>query len=169
MGAETTSPAAYTAEVSTPGDREVVVKRRFNAPVSLVWRCYTEPELVKRWLTGYEGWTMPVCEIDLRVGGSYRYRWRNSEDGSEFGFVGTYSRVDTESRIDHTEMMEGAEDMPPSENVIAFEPLGDMTELIITMTYISAEVRQMVLDTGMTDGMGSSFDKLDELLALERH
>lgn len=154
-------------EVQTPGDRDVVVTRKFNAPVALVWRCYTEPELVKRWLLGPPGWTMPVCEIDLRVGGEYVYRWRNESDGSEFGFTGTFKQVDREQKIVHSERPVDLDNMGDGEshNVVAFVSRGDMTELVMTMTYESAEVRRMVLDTGMTDGMGMSFAHLDEVLA----
>ena len=81
------------AEVTLPSDREVQVKRSFGAPRALVYRAYTEPELVRRWLLGPPGWSMPVCEMDVRVGGRYRWRWRSDEDGSEFGFTGTFREV----------------------------------------------------------------------------
>lgn len=155
---------AKTVEVTTPGDNQVVVKRKFDAPLSLVWRCYTEPELVKRWLLGPPGWSMPVCEMDLRPGGKYRYRWRNDADGSEFGFVGTFKDIETEKRITHTETPEDAPEMGESFNEIEFNALGDMSELVMTMTYENAEVRESVLATGMTDGMGMSFEMLDKLL-----
>ena len=71
-------------EVTTPSEREIVTRRTFNAPRELVFRAHTEPELVKRWLLGPPGWTMPVCRIDLKVGGKYRYVWRSEENGSEF-------------------------------------------------------------------------------------
>jgi len=153
-------------DVATPGDRQVVVKRKFNAPVALVWRCYTEPDLVKRWLLGPPGWSMPVCEIDLKEGGSYTYRWRNEDDGTEFGFTGTFREIDGERRIVHTERPVDLDDWAESEayNVVEFLPVGDMTELVMTMTYASADVREKVLATGMTDGMGMSYDNLDDLL-----
>ena len=69
------------AEVSTPSDREVLVKRSFDAPVNLVWQAYTEPALMRRWLSGPPGWSMPVCEMATHVGGKYRWRWRNNENG----------------------------------------------------------------------------------------
>ena len=67
------------AEVSTPSDEEVLIKRSFDAPASLVWRAYTEPELMRRWLTAMPGWSMPVCEMTTDVGGKYRWRWRDDE------------------------------------------------------------------------------------------
>ncbi len=151
-------------EVSTPGDTDVVVKRKFNAPAELVWRCYTDPALLPRWLGGYPGWTMPVCEMDLRVGGTYTWRWRHDEQDMEFGFTGTFEEIIPNRLIVHSERPVDVEEMGDSHNVIEFVPLGDMTELVMTMSYASAEVRQSVLDTGMTDGMGVSFDRLDTLL-----
>jgi uncharacterized protein YndB with AHSA1/START domain len=69
------------AEVSLPSDTEVLVKRSFDAPVKLVWRAYMEPVLMRRWCSGLPGWSMPVCEMDMRVGGQYRWRWRSDENG----------------------------------------------------------------------------------------
>lgn len=81
-----------TAQVSLPSDSEVKVVRRFSAPSALVYQAYTEPKLMKRWLTAMPGWSMPVCEMDVRVGGAYRWRWR-SDDGAEFGFHGVFREV----------------------------------------------------------------------------
>ena len=67
-----------TVEVTTPSETSVAVTRVFDAPAQLVWDAHTKPELIQRWLTGYEGWSLPVCEVDLRVGGSYRYEWAHS-------------------------------------------------------------------------------------------
>lgn len=151
-------------EVFTPGETDVIVKRKFNAPVALVWRCYTDPALLPRWLGGYPGWTMPVCEMDLRVGGTYLWKWRNEAEGMEFGFTGTFEEVIPNQRIVHSERPVDMEEMGESHNVVEFIPLGDMTELVMTMSYASAEVRQSVLDTGMIDGMGVSYARLDTLL-----
>lgn len=153
-------------EVTTPGDCDVVVKRKFHAPLSLVWRCYTEPGLVQRWMLGPPGWSMPVCEVDFRVGGTYLYRWRSDEDGAEFGFTGTYKEIVDQAQIVHSESPVGLDNMGDGEahNVAEFIALGGMTEIVLTMSYASAEVRQMVLETGMTEGMGQTFLLLDQLL-----
>jgi phytoene dehydrogenase-like protein len=82
------------AQVELPSDHEVRVMRSFKAPRELVFKAYTTPSLLQRWLGGHPGWTMPVCEMDVRVGGSYRWRWRSEEDGKEFGFHGTFEEVD---------------------------------------------------------------------------
>ena len=81
------------AQVTLPSDREVKVTRSFKAARPLVYRAYTEPALVQRWLLGPPGWSMPVCEMDVRVGGRYRWRWRSDKDASEFGFAGTFREV----------------------------------------------------------------------------
>ena len=83
------------AEVSTPSDREVLVKRSFDAPVNLVWQAYTDPALMRRWCSAMPGWSMPVCEMDIHVGGKYRWRWRSDENGQEFGFTGEMLEVVT--------------------------------------------------------------------------
>ena len=82
------------AQVTLPSDREVKVTRSFRAPQALVYRAYTEPELVRQWLLGPPGWSMPVCEMDVRVGGRYRWRWKSDEGAQEFGFAGTFREVE---------------------------------------------------------------------------
>ena len=78
------------AEVTLPGDSQVKVTRGFRAPRALVYRAFTEPKLLQQWMLGPPGWSMPVCEMDVRVGGRYRWRWRSDQDGSEFGFHGEF-------------------------------------------------------------------------------
>ena len=92
------------AQVMLPSDREVKVTRSFRAPRPLVYMAYTEPALLQRWLLGPPGWSMPVCEMDVRVGGRYRWRWRSDTDASEFGFAGTFREVQPPSRLVHSEM-----------------------------------------------------------------
>ena len=87
------------AEASLPSDTEVLVKRSFDAPVKLVWRAYMEPGLMRRWCSGMPGWSMPVCEMDMRVGGQYRWRWRSDENGQEFGFTGEVLEVVPHARL----------------------------------------------------------------------
>ena len=91
------------AHVTMPSDREVKVTRSFRAPRELVYRAYTEPELVRRWLLGPPGWSMPVCEMDVRVGGRYRWRWKSDTGAQEFGFSGEFREVEPPSKLVHTE------------------------------------------------------------------
>jgi uncharacterized protein YndB with AHSA1/START domain len=97
------TPASKTATrhqttYSTPSERELVITRTFEAPRSLVWAAFTDPKHLPRWQTGPDGFSMPVCEIDLRPGGSWRYVWRNAE-GREFSATGVYREVDPQERI----------------------------------------------------------------------
>jgi len=89
-----------------PSDREVRFRRVFDARAVLVFNAHTQPELIRRWLLGPDGWTMPVCEVDLRVGGGYRYTWRKADDSSEFSLGGTYREIEAPHRIVHTERFE---------------------------------------------------------------
>ena len=88
------------AEVTLPSDREVRVTRTFNAPRQLVWDAHTRPELVPRW-QGYDGWDMPVCDMDVRVGGKYKWQWRSRENGKQMGFFGTFTEVNRPSKLVH--------------------------------------------------------------------
>src|ERR1044071_1680068 len=90
-------------QITTPSDREIAMTRVFNAPRRMVFEALTKPELVKRWLLGPPGWSMPVCEIDLRVGGKYRYVWRRDSDGTDMGMGGVYREIVAPERIVATE------------------------------------------------------------------
>lgn len=158
------------AQVSLPSDREVSVARDFKAPRALVYEAYTKPELMQRWLLGPPGWTMPVCEMDVRVGGSYRWRWRSEEDGTEFGFHGEYLEVDPPKLIRHKEAFDpgtSGEDMGDGEAIVTvrFTERNGVTTMTTLVEYDSKEDRDAALATGMTDGMESSYQLLDTLLA----
>src|SRR5881628_2069514 len=90
-------------KVTIPTDRQILIARDFKAPRQLVFDAFTKPELVRRWLLGPSGWSMPVCEIDLRVGGKYRYVWRNDSDGTEMGMGGVYCDIVVPERLVTTE------------------------------------------------------------------
>ena len=160
------------AQVSLVGDREVHVVRRFNAPRALVYRAHTEPELTKRWMLGPPGWTMPVCEMDVRAGGSYRWRWRSEEDGKEFGFFGRFVEVNAPAKIVHEETFDPG-DLGPSTMQSAapaiitseFSEEAGITTLSVKMLFPSKEARDGAVATGMTDGMEQSYQKLDEALS----
>lgn len=153
-----------TLKVTTPSDREILVTRTFDAPRSLVFDCVSKPELVRRWLLGPPGWTMPVCEIDFRVGGRYRYVWRRS-DGNEMGVGGVYREIVRPERIVHTELFD--QDWTGGETVgtSVLTEQGAKTTLTFTILYASKEARDGALRTGITEGMTVSYDRLDELMA----
>jgi uncharacterized protein YndB with AHSA1/START domain len=158
------------AQVSTPSDREVEVVRSFQAPRALLYRAYTEPALVKRWLLGPPGWTMPVCEMDVRVGGRYRWRWCSDEDQSEFGFSGVFREVEPGAKLVHTETYDaGTHGVGESGSeclvTVLFTEKDGITTLTSLMDFGSKEARDAAVATGMTDGMEQSYRLLDELLA----
>jgi uncharacterized protein YndB with AHSA1/START domain len=157
------------AQVTMPSDREVAVVRSFKAPRALVFRAYTEPELVRRWMVGYPGWSMPVCEMDVRVGGRYRWRWRNDTDGKEFGFAGTFRAVEPPSRLVNTEAYDpgtAADHYPAGDTLVTttFTEEGGITTMSSVIEYGSKEARDAAVKTGMTDGMEQSYQLLDRLL-----
>jgi uncharacterized protein YndB with AHSA1/START domain len=152
------------ATYETPTDTELVTTRWFNAPRALVFDMWTKPEHVRKWLLGPEGWTMPVCEIDLRPGGPWRFVWRQGDDAAtEFGMYGEYVEVDPPHRVSNTEHW--GPELPPSMNVLVLEEKGGRTLMTLTTTYASKEARDAALGTGMTDGMTASFDRLEDYLA----
>jgi uncharacterized protein YndB with AHSA1/START domain len=158
------------AQVTLPGDRQVKVMRSFKAARSLVYRAYTEPALVQRWLFGPPGWSMPVCEMDVRVGGRYRWRWRSDKDASEFGFAGTFREVQPASRLVHTEAYDSGtlgEAYPQSEALVTvtFTEDGGVTTVTTLIEFDSKESRDAAVATGMTDGMEQSYQLLDQLLS----
>ncbi|MGH7627210.1 MAG: SRPBCC family protein [Gemmatimonadaceae bacterium] len=158
-------------QVSLPSDTEVRVTRDFKAPRTLVWQAHTDPKLFQRWIGGYPGWSMPVCEMDVRPGGTYRWRWRLDEDGKEFGFHGEYREVDAPGKIVSAEYYDpgsfgGA--MPANTPAIirtTFTEKNGITTLVVLMDYGSKETRDAAVSTGMTDGMETSYERLDTLLA----
>jgi uncharacterized protein YndB with AHSA1/START domain len=157
------------AQVTLPSDREVKVRRSFRAARALVYRAYTEPELVRRWLLGPPGWAMPVCEMDVRVGGRYRWRWRSEEDGKEFGFAGTFKEVQPTTRIVHTEAYDPGTvaDAYPGEDAlvtVTFAEDGGVTTVTTLIDFGSQKTRDAAVATGMTDGMEQSYQLLDRLL-----
>ena len=158
------------ADVSTPSETEVLVKRSFDAPVALVWRAYTEADLMRRWMLGPPGWSMPVCEMDLRVGGKYRWRWRSDENGQEFGFYGEYQEVTPHAKIVHTEYFDpgdigGTMGEKPALVSVTFEEVNRVTHMATCVKYASQADRDAALSTGMTEGMEMSYKLLDGVLA----
>ena len=157
------------AQVSLPTDTQVRVTRDFKAPRQLVWDCHTKPELVRRWMLGPPGWSMPVCEMDVRAGGRYRWRWRNNDDGAEFGFSGTFREVQPPSRIVHTEAYDPgtvSDDFPKNDALVTvtFVQDGDRTTVTTLVDFGSKQARDAAIATGMTDGMEQSYQLLDRLL-----
>jgi uncharacterized protein YndB with AHSA1/START domain len=151
-----------TVDVTTPSAREIRIARDFNAPPRLVFDFHTKPELVQKWLLGPPGWTMPICEIDLRVGGRYRYVWRSAEKGVEFGVSGEYREIDAPGRIVNIEQMDGV--AGEALCTLMLVEKGKGTSLSVTMLFESEEARDRALESGMTDGMAASYDRLETVM-----
>jgi len=149
--------------VSTPTEREIVMTRVFDAPRHLVFEAMTRPELLKRWLLGPEGWTMPVCEIDLREGGAYRYVWQKGD--TQMGMGGVYKEIAAPGRIVQTEVFDDAWYPGEAINTTVLSEENGRTTLTLTILYQSKEARDGVLASPMEDGVGASYDRLADLLA----
>jgi uncharacterized protein YndB with AHSA1/START domain len=152
-------------QIRANGDREIVMTRVFDAPRKLVFDAFTKPELLKQWLLGPPGWSMPVCEIDLRIGGRYRYVWRRDTDGTEMGCGGVYREIVPPERLVHTEQFDNP--WYPGESLITtvLDEQRGKTTLTATMLYESRDARDGILKSGMESGVAASYDRLAELLA----
>lgn len=156
--------ASLPAEAQILSDTQVRVARVIRGSVEQVWRAHHERELMQRWLLGPDGWTMPVCEIARAVGDTYRYEWEKpGEPESRFGFTGRLVESAAPSREVTTESMIG---MPGETlNELTLTPVDGGTLLSLVITYADAEMRDMVLATGMTGGMETSYARLESVLA----
>src|SRR5579871_2287886 len=157
------------AEASLPSDTEVLVKRSFDAPVKLVWRAYMEPGLMRRWCSGPPGLSMPACEMDMRVGGKYRWRWRSDENGQEFGFTGEVLELSLHAKIVHTQFFDAGDlgvsmGSEPSIITVTFLETDGITNVTTMIKYASKADRDAAFATGMTDGMEVSYKQLDGML-----
>jgi uncharacterized protein YndB with AHSA1/START domain len=150
-------------KVSTPSDQEIRMTRLFNAPRRLVFEAMTRPEHVREWWGRLgDGYSVPGCEIDLRVGGAWRFV--NRHPGGEAAFRGVYQEITPPSRLVFTEIFE---EFPDTVSVVTteFTDEGGQTRMTATVRYPSIEVRDMVLATGMARGAGVSYDRLEDLVA----
>ena len=147
---------------TTPSDREVVITRAVDAPRRLVFAAWTDPRHIPQWLLGPEGWTMPICEMDLRPGGAWRYVWRKA-DGAEMEMSGIVREVSPPERLVTTERW--GPEWPETVNTLLLTESGGKTTITLTITYVSKAARDAALETGMKHGMNLSFDRLAAYLA----
>jgi uncharacterized protein YndB with AHSA1/START domain len=152
-------------KLTTRGDREIVLTRIFQAPRSLVFKALTTPELVKRWLLGPPGWSMVNCEIDLKVGGVFRYEWCNS-DGTKMGMHGVYREIVPSERIVNTESFYFGCEPQSGEQITTASLTEDhgQTTLRGVVLYPSREARDATIASGMERGLAASYDRLAKLL-----
>lgn len=157
--------ANLATEAQLLSDTEVRVSRIIRGSVHDVWRAHHEPALMKRWLTGPDGWTMPVCEVATKVGDRYRHEWEAADGSQRFGFEGELLESAAPYRSVTTEAMIGTGG-PSTRNELTLTPLHEGTLLSLLITYPSKELRDMILGTGMTKGMEASYLRLErDLLA----
>ena len=153
-----------TLKLSTRGDREIVLTRVFGAPRRLIFDALIRPELVRQWLLGPPGWSMPVCEIDLKVGGAYRYVWRHTS-GREMGMGGLYRAITPQQRIVCTELYDDAWYPGEALTTTTLVERRGATTLTTAILYVSKEGRDKVLTSGMERGVAASYERLAEILA----
>jgi uncharacterized protein YndB with AHSA1/START domain len=154
--------SSRSARVTLPTDTQILIEREFDAPAQLVFRAYTEPELVRRWWTGGCG-EMTVAEIDLRVGGRWRYAMA-TPDGSESAFHGEYREIVPGERIVSTEVYEPFPDAAALDTV-TFEGRAGRTLLTILIEHTRKEHRDAHIESGMEEGLQDALDLLERVAA----
>ena len=155
--------SASKLTVEAKGDRELVITRAFKAPRELVFQAHTECGYMKRWLFGPDGWSLDVCEVDLKVGGKYRWVWKKGE--IEMGAGGEYREIERPERIVCTEQFDDPWYPGEAISLLILEENDGVTTLTNTMTYASKEARDGVLASPMAEGMEIGYARLEGLLA----
>ncbi len=150
-----------TTTFTTPPGREIVMTRVIDAPRRLVFEAWTNPKHLPHWMLGPSGWTMPVCQIDLKPGGAWHFVWRRS-DGTEMGMRGEYREITPPERLVSTESWGG--DWPETLNTLILSGEHGKTTITLTVLYPSKKARDAALQTGMKEGVSQSFDRLAEYL-----
>jgi uncharacterized protein YndB with AHSA1/START domain len=149
--------------LKTEGETHVIVTRRFAAPPNAVYRAHTDPALIQQWMLGPDGWTMPVCISEARVGGRIRYEWTNGK-GKGFYLTGEYLELEPDHRIVHVERMHMPDRTPDNHVETRFDADGTGTLMTMRMTLPDAATRAAMLATGMERGMEASYARLEGLL-----
>jgi len=146
------------------GESSILITRSFNAPRELVYDAHTKPELVRKWLLGPDGWTMPVCEIDLRVGGKYRYVWKKECTGHEMGMGGEYREIERPEKLVATEKFDDPWYEGEAYSTLTLTESSGTTMLSNVITYETAEIRDNVLKSPMQEGLEAGYERLEALL-----
>lgn len=162
------------ALLNKDADRSVGITRTFNAPRHVIWQAFTDTEVLAHWLLGPPGWTMMLCEISLKSGGGYRWRWRNAATGEEFGFRGVYSVVEPGQRLIDKQVFDQADHVlsatapsapiVPTKNTVIFRDDGAGCSVATTVRYPDAATRDAVVVQGLCNGMEVSYRRLDRML-----
>lgn len=162
------NPNQTGLHVSTPTETTIVMTRSFNAPRRLVWEAMTNPAKLRRWMFAPPGWTMTVCEFEPRIGGPYKWSWKNEQLDPVMTIHGIMTEVVPQTRIVHTQTMEMAQCGPAANFTVALELTEESaaTQMRLTLTYPSKEARDGALKWGMEHGMEIGYKRLDEMFAL---
>lgn len=150
--------------IRTQGDREIVMTRRFNAPKHRVFEAWTKPDLLKRWLLGPEGWSMPVCTVDLRKGGTCRFVWKKDKTGEEMGMTITYVEIVPNEKIVGTEKFDQAWYEGEAHSTLVFAESAGKTTVTNIICYANQATRDGVLKSGMERGVAASYDRLEQIV-----
>jgi uncharacterized protein YndB with AHSA1/START domain len=151
-------------KITAQGDRELVMTRSFNASPKLVFDAYTKPELIKRWLGARNGWSFAVCEVDLRVGGKYRWVWEKTDKSMSMGMGGVYREIERAHKLVCTEKFDDPWYPGEAMVTVTFIENSGRTTLSQTMLYESKAARDAVLESPMEEGVAESYNQLEELL-----
>jgi uncharacterized protein YndB with AHSA1/START domain len=154
-------------QIHARGETEIEISRGFKAPRELVFDAWSKPELVRRWLLGPPGWTMPVCEIDFRVGGGYRFVWRNAE-GQDMGMRGRYVEIARPERIVSAEIFDVDWTGGETISTLSFTAEAGGTRMVQVVKYASLAARDGALHSGMAEGMEFGYARLEDLLGEAR-
>jgi uncharacterized protein YndB with AHSA1/START domain len=146
---------------TTPSDHELRITRIFDASADHIFDAWTNPKHLPNWLLGPGGWTMPVCDIDLRPGGAWRFGWRN-KDGDEMSIAGVYREIRSPRRLVSSESW--GEDWPETTNTLELSETNNATRITLTILYPTQEARDDALETGMKRGIAASFNRLADYL-----
>jgi len=160
---EATYSGAHIAHLQRLDDTTVRVTRMIRAPIDQVWRAHHEPELVRQWMIGPDGWVMVTCELPQQVGDPYRYEWETDNGTDRFGFTGELLESAPPHREVTTESMLGISG-PATTNALNLIEVTHGTLLTTVITYPSTELRDVVLDTGMVAGMEDSYSRLESII-----
>ena len=153
----------HTLKVAARGDYEIVMTRVLDAPRHLVFDAFTKPELLKRWLGVFDGWEFAVCEVDLRVGGSYRWVWKNA-NGVQMGMRGIYREIVPPEKIVSTERFDEAWYPGEGLGTLLLTEQGGQTTVTQVIRYETREARDGVLKSPMESGVSQSYNRLQEVL-----
>lgn len=162
--------AGRDTDLQLLGDTQARVSRVIRGTVDAVWRAHTDPEILRRWQLGPDGWSMPVCEFGAEPGQALRTEWQNDETGERFGFGGVIKEVAAPHRLVSTEKYLAPDDLegknsPETLNELTLKSTEGGTLVTYVITYPNAEIRDQILATGMADGMEMSFARLEQQLA----